>query len=395
MTRTTGGERILIVEDNRNVALGIRRALETEGYEVVHVIRGDEAARRLSRERFELVLLDLMLPGASGFDVLRGLREDDDATPVLVLSARGEEVDRIQGFRLGADDYVVKPVGVLELLFRVQAILRRTGRPPTSEPAEYRFGDIEVDEGARTVKRRGEPVELSRLEFDLLASLLRADGNAVSRDRLLREVWGIARPDRVRTRTIDTHISALRPSSRTSRVVPGISSPCGRSGIAWRVRQRPIGERGMPIQDGGEARRVYRIYAEGSDSRNRSMAGVTMPGRSSADKWPAPSTSRNSAPGIAFAIRIDRSGGSVASSSPTITRVGERTSPRRSIRSRRPAIPPIMFRTDGTSTSAKRDRHSSTSLARSRRVVDPNMRRRTRGSTGWIPNVAATRDISA
>ena len=205
-----GSARILIVEDNRNLALGIRRALETEGYDVVHVVRGDDALARLGRDSFDLVLLDLMLPGASGFEVLRGLRAADDTTPVLILSARGEEVDKIQGFRLGADDYVVKPVGVLELLFRVQAILRRTGRVEAHEPSEYRFGEVHVDEGARTVTRAGEPVDLSRLEFDLLASLLRARGDAVSRDRLLREVWGIARPDRVRTRTIDTHISALR-----------------------------------------------------------------------------------------------------------------------------------------------------------------------------------------
>ncbi|MDX1395764.1 MAG: response regulator transcription factor [Gemmatimonadota bacterium] len=205
-----GDARILIVEDNRNLALGIRRALETEGYDVVHLVRGDDALAVLGRDRFDLVMLDLMLPGAGGFEVLRGLRDGDDATPVLVLSARGEELDKIQGFRLGADDYVVKPVGVLELLFRVRAILRRTGHTAFHEPEHYRFGDVEVDEGARTVMRRGEPVELSRLEFDLLASLLRAAGNVVSRDRLLREVWGIARPDRIRTRTIDTHVSALR-----------------------------------------------------------------------------------------------------------------------------------------------------------------------------------------
>lgn len=202
--------RILIVEDNRTLALGVRHALETEGYTVVHVVRGEEALERIERDRFDLIMLDLMLPGASGFEVLRGLRAAADATPVLILSARGEEVDKIQGFRLGADDYVVKPVGVLELLLRIRAILRRTERAVSPEPAVYQFGEIEVDAGTRTVLRRSEPIELSRLEFDLLAALLRAGGNAVSRDRLLREVWGIARPDRVRTRTIDTHISVLR-----------------------------------------------------------------------------------------------------------------------------------------------------------------------------------------
>lgn len=202
--------RILIVEDNRNLALGVRRALETEGYEVVHVVRGDDALERLEDGRFDLVVLDLMLPGASGFEVLRALRTGDDATPVLILSARGEDLDKIQGFRLGADDYVVKPVGVLELLLRVQAILRRAGRVEVPEPSRHRFGDVEVDEGTRTVHRGGEPVDLTRLEFDLLAALLRAGGDVVRRERLLREVWGFPEPERVQTRTIDTHIASLR-----------------------------------------------------------------------------------------------------------------------------------------------------------------------------------------
>lgn len=204
--------RILIVEDNANLALGLRRALESEGYEVEHVARGDDALDRLRGGSFDLVILDLMLPGPSGFDVLRRTRKEGDDTPVLILSARGEDVDRIQGFRLGADDYVVKPVGVLELLFRANAILRRAGiRSGAGSAARtYRFGDVEVDVGARTVSRAGRPVSLSRLEFDLLAALLSAEGNAVSRDRLLRDVWDVPRPDRVRTRTIDTHIGALR-----------------------------------------------------------------------------------------------------------------------------------------------------------------------------------------
>lgn len=209
---TAGGARVLIIEDNEHLALGVRRSLETEGYDVDHVARGDTALERVADGGYDLILLDLMLPGATGFDVLRELRARGDDTAVLILSARGEEVDKIQGFRLGADDYVVKPVGVLELLFRIRAILRRLGpgRAGPKTPALFTFGDIDVDEGARTVSRGGEPVELSRLEFDLLVVLLRADGHAVSRERLLREVWGIPRPDRVRTRTIDTHVGGLR-----------------------------------------------------------------------------------------------------------------------------------------------------------------------------------------
>lgn len=204
--------RILIVEDNASLARGLRHALETEGYEVEDVAHGDLAIGRAERRAFDLIILDLMLPGASGFDVLRRLRASRNDTPVLILSARGEDVDKIQGFRLGADDYVVKPVGVVELLLRTGAILRRVGArgPHGGAPLVHRFGDVVVDEGARTVTRAGEPVSLSRLEFDLLVALLRADGNAVSRDRLLRDVWGIQRPSRVRTRTIDTHVAGLR-----------------------------------------------------------------------------------------------------------------------------------------------------------------------------------------
>lgn len=204
------GARVLVVEDNASLAAGLSRALETEGYGVEHIARGDRAIGRLEDHDFDLIILDLMLPGASGFDVLRRLREGRDDTPVLILSARGEDVDKIQGFRLGADDYVVKPVGLLELLFRTEAILRRSHGTGRGAPGTYRFGNVVVDEGARTVERAGARVGLARLEFDLLVTLLRAGGHAVSRERLLRDVWDISNPGRIRTRTIDTHVAALR-----------------------------------------------------------------------------------------------------------------------------------------------------------------------------------------
>jgi len=204
--------RVLLVEDNASLAGGLARALESEGYEVEREERGDRALERLPGRSFDLVILDLMLPGATGFDVLRHWRRRGDETPVLILSARGEEVDRIQGFRCGADDYVVKPVGVIELLLRAGAILKRAGTRGSGPETvgTYAFGDVLVNEGTRTVTRRGDPVPLSRLEFDLLVALLRARGRAVAREDLLRDVWGFSRPERIRTRTIDTHIASLR-----------------------------------------------------------------------------------------------------------------------------------------------------------------------------------------
>lgn len=138
-------------------------------------------------------------------------RDAGDETPVLILSARGEEVDKIQGFKLGADDYVVKPVGLVELLFRVQAILRRINKwraPANGE--RHRLGDVEVDLGARTVTRGGRLLDVTPLEFELLACLIRHRGNPVDRGTILAEVWGFPEPGRVKTRTIDTHVATLR-----------------------------------------------------------------------------------------------------------------------------------------------------------------------------------------
>ena len=204
--------RILIVDDNVILALGLSRSLETEGFSVEIVGLGGQAVQRVEQSEPDLVILDLMLPDRSGFAVLREMREVGFAKPVLILSARGEEVDKVQGFRLGADDYVVKPVGVIELLFRVKAILRRThpaGRT-TEAPSIHRFGNVEVDLAARTVHRAGDPVEISPLEFELLSFLLLNRGIAVSREQLLQEVWGYSEPERIRTRTVDTHVAALR-----------------------------------------------------------------------------------------------------------------------------------------------------------------------------------------
>lgn len=198
---------ILIVEDDPDLAFGLRNNLEIEGYTVSAVPDGLLAVEGLSRERFDLVVLDLMLPGMDGLRVLRAMRERGDRTPVLILTARGQEEDKVRGLRLGADDYVTKPFGVLELLARVEALLRRA-LPPSPMSDVHRFGNIDVDGSSRTVTRDGEIVDLSPKEFDLLLALARAHGAVCSRQSLMNEVWGYEAS--VLSRTVDTHMAELR-----------------------------------------------------------------------------------------------------------------------------------------------------------------------------------------
>jgi len=202
--------RILVVEDNTDLAYGLRNNLEIEGYEVEVEEDGQKGLARARAMKPDLVILDLMLPGLDGYRVLRRLREDGLAMPVLILTARGEEADKVTGFRLGADDYVTKPFGLLELMARVAALLRRAGvsGDSTAAPEPERFGDIEVDSSTRMVRRRGEPVALTPMEFDLLVALLRRGGTIASRVELLKEVWGHSAA--VVTRTVDTHVAELR-----------------------------------------------------------------------------------------------------------------------------------------------------------------------------------------
>ena len=203
--------RILIVEDNPDLAYGLRTGLEIEGYEVEVAEDGLAGLARAQEWDPALVILDLMLPGMDGYKVLRTLRERGQEMPVLILTARGEETDKVLGFRLGADDYVTKPCGVLELLARVGALLRRA-RPSDNhklpESQLERFGTVEINPAARSVTRDAQPVQLSPKEFDLLLTLVRRRGAVVSRLELLREVWGYHAD--VMTRTVDIHIAELR-----------------------------------------------------------------------------------------------------------------------------------------------------------------------------------------
>ncbi|HEY6854533.1 MAG TPA: response regulator transcription factor [Gemmatimonadales bacterium] len=204
-------KRVLVVEDNADLAYGLRNNLEIEGYKVD--VAGD-GTRGLALARTagpDLIILDLMLPGMDGFRVLRALRDEGRRLPILVLTARGEEGDKVRGLRLGADDYVTKPFGVLELLARVEALFRRAGTaaavPPTLSDREH-FGDVEVVPASRTVLRHGKPVTLTPKEYDLLIALLRRRGAVASRTELLTEVWGYSAS--VLSRTVDTHVAELR-----------------------------------------------------------------------------------------------------------------------------------------------------------------------------------------
>ena len=199
--------RVLVVEDNANLAFAVTTALQSEGFDVVVAGTGPEGVARARDRDADLIILDLMLPGFDGYRVIRTLREDGITTPILVLTARGEEADKVRGLRLGADDYVTKPFGAMELLARVDALLRRS-RLSTPAPVLDRFGEVEVNRAARTVKRRGHAVALRPKEFDLLIALMDRAGAVVSRADLLSAVWGYHQD--VNTRTVDLHVSELR-----------------------------------------------------------------------------------------------------------------------------------------------------------------------------------------
>jgi two-component system, OmpR family, alkaline phosphatase synthesis response regulator PhoP len=200
--------RILVVEDNADLAYGLRNNLEIEGYDVDVEESGTQGLARARIAGPDLIILDLMLPGMDGYRVLRALRDEGRRMPILILTARGEEADKVRGLRLGADDYVTKPFGVLELLARVEALLRRTAPPGEGGGPPERFGAIEVIPASRTVMRDGRAVALTPKEFDLLLALLRRCGAVATRMELLAEVWGYSAA--VLSRTVDTHVAELR-----------------------------------------------------------------------------------------------------------------------------------------------------------------------------------------
>ena len=202
--------KILVVEDNLALAEGLAYNLRHEGHDVRIAEDGEAAVADSRAWSPDLVILDLMLPKLDGYGVLAAIRETTSDVPVIILSARGEEADKVRGFRLDADQYVTKPFGVLELLERVSALLRRKSRAGTTHAANeaIRFGDVVVDVAARTVCRGGAPVTVTPKAFELLLALVARGGRVVSRQDLLKEVWGYGAF--VLSRTVDSHIAELR-----------------------------------------------------------------------------------------------------------------------------------------------------------------------------------------
>lgn len=202
--------RILVVEDNTALAEGIEYNLKLEGYDVKIAESGTDAISVAESWNPDLVILDLMLPGVDGYQVLKSIRGRGSHVPVIILSARGEEADKVRGFRLDADQYVTKPFGVVELLERVGALLRRSAAISGAPQAEtaVKFGDVVVDLASRSVFRNGTPCTLTPKAYDLLMALLKREGAVATRRDLLTEVWGYGAF--VMTRTVDSHVAELR-----------------------------------------------------------------------------------------------------------------------------------------------------------------------------------------
>jgi DNA-binding response OmpR family regulator len=196
---------ILLVEDEEDIASLVRTYLERDGFQVVWASRGVDGLLALEQHEVRLAILDLQLPDADGLDLCRAIRQQS-RLPIVILTARDEEIDRITGLEIGADDYVAKPFSPRELVARVRAVLRRA--EPDAEADALVLGDIAVDRGGRAVTVSGHPVELTGMEFDLLAYLIDHTGLVLSRERLLDRVWGLAFPGG--TRTVDVHIAQLR-----------------------------------------------------------------------------------------------------------------------------------------------------------------------------------------
>ena len=196
---------ILVVEDDPAIALGLEDDLKLEGYDVEVARDGETALARARERRFDLIVLDLMLPHKDGYQVCRELRHAGMDAPIIMLTARTQEAEKVLGLEMGADDYVTKPFSPIELRARIKAVLRRTSR---DAPVVHRFGDVEVDFGRCELRRKGQAVELSSLEFKLLAAFIQSRGRVLSRDQLLDAAWGSG--VHVTDRAVDNHVVDLR-----------------------------------------------------------------------------------------------------------------------------------------------------------------------------------------
>ena len=210
--------RLLLVEDEPGLQLTLSDRLSAEGYSVETAGDGDTAIRRAGGEPFDIIVLDVMLPGRDGFEVARTLRQQGVATPILMLTARTLVVDRVVGLKLGADDYLTKPFDTMELLARLEALLRRAPASSGVALERYQFGDVLVDVRRAEVTRDGQPLDLSAKEFQLLRYFIEHRGTTLSREALLQDVWGYtAMPS---TRTVDVHVAWLRQKLEPNPRVP-------------------------------------------------------------------------------------------------------------------------------------------------------------------------------
>lgn len=204
--------KILLVEDDPSLVIALQRGFEFEGYSV-EISRDGEAALRLATEKaFDLMILDVMLPKLSGFDVCQQLRQAGNLLPVIMLTARDQEIDKVLGLKMGADDYLTKPFSFMELMARVEAILRRLGRT-ISATDQYQFGDVTVNFAALEATKAGAPLNLSQREYRLLRHFIEHRGEVITRDQLLDAVWGYERF--LLSRTVDMHIAKLRQKIET------------------------------------------------------------------------------------------------------------------------------------------------------------------------------------
>jgi len=216
--------RILVVEDEPGIALGLEDDLKIEGYEVEVAGDGITALRWAREGAFDLIVLDVMLPGKDGFDVCRELRRGGYRTPILMLTAKTQEAEKVLGLELGADDYMTKPFGTRELRARIKALLRRAGGEQQDQPNSYCFGDVEVDFRRGELRRGGNPVDLTPIEFKLLGVFIRARGRVLSRDQLMDAAWG--HDISASARVVDNHIANLRkkiePDPAQPRYLPNV-----------------------------------------------------------------------------------------------------------------------------------------------------------------------------
>ena len=229
---------ILIVEDDRDIRAGLADALESDGYRAVPAADGKQGLALARQQPFDLILLDLMMPGISGYDVCREIRRRDTTTPIIMLTAKGGEVDKVVGLELGADDYVTKPFGVRELLARVAAALRRSRareEPPDDLPAELPFGDATIQRKTFRGRRGRREFAVTAREMRLIEEFARHPDEVLTRDRLLNEVWGLEYGGT--TRTLDQHIAQLRKKIERAPDAPAVLLTV--HGVGYRYQPAP------------------------------------------------------------------------------------------------------------------------------------------------------------